>query len=80
MSNVDLTEARRKLLQVAINSGIEAPESVEQTWTTDQMTAEFDVLGFAAPLVVVRRKTDGKRGSLLFRHDPRVYFRWQEDK
>jgi hypothetical protein len=29
-------------------------------------------LGFAAPLVVVRRKSDGVRGSLEFQHSPSV--------
>ena len=49
-----------------------------QTWTTAQMTAEFDVLGFIAPFVVVVRKSDGARGSLEFTHSPRVYFNFQK--
>ena len=32
------------------------------------------MLGFMAPYVVVRRKSDGQRGSLMFQHDPRFYF------
>jgi hypothetical protein len=32
------------------------------------------VLSFAAAFVVVRRKSDGKLGSLEFTHHPRVYF------
>jgi hypothetical protein len=32
------------------------------------------VIGFMAPLVVVRRKHDGKKGSLEFQHSPRFYF------
>ena len=27
-----------------------------------------------APLVVVRRKSDGVKGSLMFQHSPRFYF------
>jgi len=34
----------------------------------------FDVLGFMAPVVVVRRKSDGQKGSLFFQHHPRFYF------
>ena len=49
----------------------------EQKWTTAEMTAEFDVLGFQAPFVVVRRKSDGKRGTLEFTHSPRTYFGWR---
>lgn len=50
----------------------------QREWTTDQMTDEFDVLEFAAPYVVVRRKSDGKLGSLEFTHRPRVYFGFRE--
>lgn len=46
----------------------------ERTWTTDEMTAEFEVQGFAAPWVVVRRRSDGVRGTLEFTHAPRRYF------
>ena len=47
-----------------------------QTWTTDQLRAEFIVEGFLAPLVVVTRKSTGERGSLAFTHNPRLYFGW----
>jgi hypothetical protein len=47
-----------------------------QTWTTQQLQEDFEVEGFAAPFVVVRRKSDGVRGSLEFQHSPRVYFGW----
>jgi hypothetical protein len=43
-------------------------------WTIAELQADFEVLGFAAPFVVVRRRSDGKRGSLEFTHSPRVYF------
>jgi hypothetical protein len=51
-----------------------------QTWTTQQLADEFEVLGFAAPFVVVQRKSDRKRGTLEFTHSPRVYFGWREDQ
>ena len=51
-----------------------------QTWTTDELRRDFDVTGFMAPFVVVRRKSDGAVGSLEFTHSPRVYFNFQEDK
>ena len=51
----------------------------DKRWTTDELRAEFEVIGFAAPFVVVRRKSDGKKGSLEFTHSPRFYFNWQED-
>ena len=43
-------------------------------WSTAEMTAEFEVEGFAAPFVDVRRRSDGKPGVLEFKHSPRVYF------
>jgi hypothetical protein len=52
------------------------PEGAE-TWTTDELTDQFVVEGFSAPYVVVRRKSDGQRGSLEFTGGgaaPRVYF------
>lgn len=48
------------------------------TWTTDQLTADFEVTDFLAPFVFVTRKADGKRGSLEFTGSPRVYFNFQE--
>jgi hypothetical protein len=36
-------------------------------------------MGYAAPFVVVRRRSDGQRGSLEFTHSPRVYFGWRPD-
>lgn len=47
-------------------------------WDTTQMQAEFEVLGFAAPCVVVRRRSDGVKGSLYFTHSPRIYFDFGE--
>lgn len=45
-----------------------------QTWDTTQLQEDFSVEGFSAPFVVVRRKSDGQRGTLEFKHSPRVYF------
>lgn len=45
-----------------------------QVWNTEELTRDFGVLGFGAPFVVVRRRSDGERGSLEFQHSPRFYF------
>ena len=66
------SEELRRDLQNMVNSGEIPPEG--QTWTTEQLREEFEVQGFMAPFVVVRRKSDGGRGTLTFRHAPRVYF------
>lgn len=51
-----------------------------RVWNGAELARDFDVLGFVAPLVVVRRKPDGKLGSHLFGHHPRYYFAFQEHK
>lgn len=49
------------------------------TWDTTTLRADFEVLGFGAPFVSVRRRADGVTGSLEFTHAPRVYFDFRED-
>jgi len=41
------------------------------------MCEEFEAIGFAAPLIVVRRRADGVKGSLMFQHSPRFYFKFE---
>jgi hypothetical protein len=55
------------------------PKPAEQTWDTAELQQEFEVLGFLAPFVVVKRRSDGKKGTLEFKHSPRVYFGFRED-
>lgn len=43
----------------------------------EELTAQYDVRGFLAPYVDVVRKSDGQRGTLMFQHDPRVYFKFE---
>jgi hypothetical protein len=68
----EMVESGKPEHDLAVNQG--------QTWTTEQMAAEFEVTGFAAPFVVVRRRADGALGTLEFTHSPRVYFGWLEDR
>jgi hypothetical protein len=85
----DETEPIRRKRLVEINSTVEShdgePERkrVEaqygQVWDTAQLSEEFEVLGFMAPYVVVRRKSDGRKGSLEFQHHPRLYFNFVLD-
>lgn len=46
----------------------------QQSWTTEEMQQDFEVLGFSMGFVVVRRRADGRKGSLHFTHSPRFYF------
>jgi len=72
----DPTEDRRRALLADVNT---SPVPDGPTWTTEQLTEAFAVEGFLAPYVVVRRRSDGKRGTLLFKHSPRVYFDFQPE-
>lgn len=74
----DPTESLRREAVAAINYDPGSREELEakygKVWDTDQLTTDFDVLQFAAPCVVARRKADSKLGSLFFQHSPRFYF------
>ena len=77
----DPTEHLRRARQAELNNGDERTaleEKYGQVWDTGQMCLEFQAEGFMAPLVIVRRKKDGVRGSLEFSHSPRFYFNWKE--
>ena len=80
----DPTEAIRKEMLVQINAEPGSREALEaehgQVWDTKQLGEDFDVIGFAAPLVVVRRKSDAQKGSLLFQARPRFYFGFDAHK
>jgi hypothetical protein len=79
----DQTESLRRQRLVELNSGdttrAELEEQYGQVWSTDEMTRDFDALGFMAPFIVVSRKSDGVRGSLEFRHSPRYYFNFEPE-
>ncbi len=51
-----------------------------KTWKTEELVKDFDVIGFMAPFVVVKRRKDGVKGSLEFTHMPRLYFNFIEHK
>ena len=75
-------EALRRRRQAELNGDAGPRGSLEESygkvWDTEELRAEFEVIGFAAPLVVVRRRSDGRKGSLEFQHAPRFYFNWRE--
>tara|TARA_R100001594_G_scaffold8664_1_gene22068 strand:- start:76 stop:345 length:270 start_codon:yes stop_codon:yes gene_type:complete len=82
MVSMDTTEGIRKLVSGAINNDSatdrEAAEAqYGQVWTTSELTKEFFVKGFMAPYVVVVRKSDNQRGTMMFQHRPRFYFNFQ---
>ena len=70
----DPTEPARRQMLAEINAAPGSREDLEakhgQVWDTDQLQDDFEVIGFMAPLVVVRRKGDGVKGSLMFQARP----------
>jgi hypothetical protein len=80
---IDETEAIRHEMVATINSQPGSRADLEakhgRVWDTSQLSEDFEVVGFAAPLVVVRRRSDRVRGSLMFQHHPRFYFSFQPE-
>ena len=74
----DETETVRCTLVQEINADPDGREALEkeygQVWDTNQLSQDFNVTGFMAPFVVVVRKSDGVKGSMMFQHRPRFYF------
>lgn len=79
-----ITEHVRRHVQAALNEDALAREELERrhgkVWNTQELRKEFEAIGFCAPLIVVRRRSDGTEGSLFFQHDPRFYWGWKEDR
>jgi hypothetical protein len=75
----DDTEQARRAMLAAGQQAADLAAGQGQTWDTAALQREFEVTGFAAPYVVVRRRSDGAVGSLEFTHSPRVYFGWRAD-
>ena len=78
---IDETAEVRKDLVSKINGDPQSRAALEavhgQVWDTQELARDFEVMGFAAPLVVVTRKADSLKGSLYFQHAPRYYFAFQ---
>jgi hypothetical protein len=79
----DPTEDLRRERLAEINAAPGSRQALEaqygKVWDTQQLAEDFEIIGFLAPLVVVRRKSDGVKGSLEFQHQPRFYFNFAPD-
>ena len=79
----DATENVRRQMLGEINAAPGSRAALEaahgQVWDTGELAGDFEVMGFMAPLVVVRRRADGVKGSLQFQHTPRLYFGFEPD-
>jgi hypothetical protein len=75
---IDLTESVRREMIETNQPHVDLAHA-DRRWTTDELRNDFEVIGFAAPFVVVRRKADGVKGSMEFTHSPRFYFGFTPD-
>lgn len=79
----DSTEAIRRQQLTEINAEPGSREYLEakhgDVWNTSELQKDFEVLGFLAPYCVVRRRSDGVKGSITFQHNPRFYFDFQPE-
>lgn len=77
------TESIRREMVAAINAEPGSRQYLEEkhghVWDTGELQKDFEVLGFMAPLVVARRRSDGTMGSLMFQASPRFYFGWSPE-
>ncbi len=85
---MDETENIRRAMVSEINGAVESDDEKTErarlealygrVWNTKEMVAEFEAMGFGAPFVEVKRRSDGVTGFLSFQHRPRFYFSFTE--
>jgi hypothetical protein len=70
---------RQRIAELSATAGPRADLEARYglVWDTQQLQQDFEVIDFAAPVVVVRRRSDGKKGSLEFQGTPRFYFNFE---
>lgn len=78
MTQIDETENARRAAKAEADAMTDDDIPAER-WTAETLQRDYDVVGFMAPYVVVIRKRDAVKGSLEFRHSPRVYFNFTPD-
>ena len=84
MNDTDVVKQLRLIRLVVLNAEPGDRPTLEQqhgqVWDAAELGRDFAVIGFMAPLVVVRRRSDNRWGSLEFQHHPRFYFNWRNDQ
>jgi len=84
----DITAGPRRIAVAVLNAEIESDDPTRErarlesnhgtVYDSEELQAEYEVVGFLAPFVEVVRKCDGARGTLGFQHHPRFYFNFVE--
>lgn len=72
----DDTKILRQRLTTSLNARLreraDLAAQCREVWDADELRRDFEVLGFLAPFVRVRRRSDGVEGMLMFQHHPRT--------
>lgn len=78
----DQTEDIRRKMVNKINENLNEREILEKkygkVYSTSEVSEVFEITGFMAPFVVVRRLSDDMKGTLMFQDMPRYYFNFKE--
>ncbi len=79
---MDPTENVRREMVDKINSFKRTKEELQriygEVYNTSELNEQFDVIGFMAPFITVRRFLDNVKGTLMFQDQPRYYFSFKE--
>jgi hypothetical protein len=67
------------IAEVSADPRVELEALYGKLWDTAEMGTDFSVSGFMAPYVVVTRRSDGVKGTLMFSHRPRFYHSFDAD-
>ena len=74
----------RNVLQQGLNMDPQSRDELEATvgevWDEDELSQEFEILGFRPPFAMVKRRFNGARGTVLYQDDPRYYFNFEQDR
>ena len=77
---MDETEAYRRQRVQELNIGLTRAQLENvygEVLDMYELEKKYEVLGFMAPFVIVKRVVDGVRGVFEFQHSPRFYFNWK---
>jgi len=75
---MDPTEDLRMMAAAELNAAAAERDVLEDrhgdVWSHEEMKRDFEIRSYLAPLVFVKRKSDGVEGTLQFQDMPRYYF------
>ncbi len=78
----DPTENVRREMVSKINGFVGSKEELEKkhgkVYDTHDLDELYEITGFMAPFVVVKRRFDNIKGTMIFQDNPRYYFSFRE--